>query len=148
MQVNPAEWLAKATAYAQEHRLEDGSVRAVPGEPIPIAAMQYAWVPNVLRMHTGEEYHLQLASIDVIHGFSLQMGGNSLNASVMPGMMSMVELVPTQPGEYLINCNEYCGIGHQFMAARFIVEGEPISRGELEEGGEHEEEMPMEGMSN
>ncbi len=139
MQVDRVEWLAKASAYSSENRLDDGSVRAVSGEPIPIAAMQHAWVPNTLRMRTGKEYHLQLASIDVIHGFSLQMGGSSLNASVMPGMMTTVELVPTRPGEYLVTCNEYCGFGHDFMAARFIVEGEPLSRDQVQEGTLQEE---------
>lgn len=140
MRVDRSEWLERAAAYAGEHRLPDGSVEAIPGEPIPIAAMQYTWIPNVLRMRTGEEYHLQLASVDVIHGFSLQMGSSSLNASVMPGMMSMVELIPTEPGEFLVNCNEYCGIAHEVMSARFIVEGDSISRDELAERKEHEEE--------
>ena len=28
-----------------------------------------------------------------------------------------------EPGEYLIVCNEYCGISHHLMQARLIVEG-------------------------
>ncbi|MEE9199272.1 MAG: hypothetical protein V3U26_05690 [Dehalococcoidia bacterium] len=131
--------MAKSLAYMEEHRLEDGSVEAVPGEPIPITAAQFIFLPQVLRMRTGEEYTLQFMSKDVIHGFSLQMG-SSMNAQLMPDMMTTMEVVPTKPGEYLFLCNEYCGLGHQGMYGKIIVEGEAISRDEMEVGAEHEEQ--------
>jgi len=117
----------QAQAYAQEHQLADGSVQAMPDASVPVLAMQFGFSPSVLRLRTGETYVLEFVSRDVMHGFSLQMGMGSLNAVLMPGAMTMLEVMPTQPGEYLFLCNEYCGVGHQFMSGKVIVEGPPIS---------------------
>ncbi len=144
MQVDPKEFLTKSTAYAEENRLDDGTIRAVPGEPIPITALQHAFLPTILRMRTGETYMLQFVSFDVIHGFSLQMGETSMNAVLMPEMMTMVELTPTQPGEYLYLCNVYCGLGHQDMSGKIIVEGEPISADDIDRMNMDEMEMDEE----
>lgn len=122
MEVDLEAFLRRSQGYAAEHSLADGSVQAVEGRPIPVTVMQFGYLPGVLRLRTGETYTLELVAQDVAHGFSLQMGSSSLNAVLMPGMMTMLELTPTQPGEYLIICNEYCGIGHQFMKSKLVVE--------------------------
>lgn len=127
MTVDWEDFLSRAQTYAERHRLPDGSVQAVVGEPVPVAVSQYSFLPNVLRMRTGATFSLELVSKDVVHGFSLQMGSGSLNAVLMPGMMAMLELTPTRPGEYLFLCNEYCGVGHQFMSGRIVVEGPPVN---------------------
>ncbi len=132
MGVNMERFQAASEAYVAEHRLEDGSVYAVPETPIPVLSMQYGFQPNVLRMRAGRTYHLQFASRDVAHGFSLQLGAGSWNIMIMPGSMAMLEVQPNRPGEYLFLCNEYCGIGHQFMSGKIIVEsgdGTPVPGG-------------------
>ncbi len=122
---------AAAARYAAAHTLPDGSVMAVTGEPIPILAQQFGFTPRILKMRTGETYSLEIASKDVIHGFSLQAGLGSLNAVLVPGSMTPLEITPTQPGEYLVLCNEYCGLGHQVMSGRILVEGPPVDRDNL-----------------
>ncbi|MYH50111.1 MAG: hypothetical protein F4151_11435 [Gammaproteobacteria bacterium] len=37
-------------------------------------------------------------------------------------------------GEYLIVCNEYCGVGHHVMSATLIVEDMPATTGEASAG--------------
>ena len=93
-------------------------------------AKQFTFTPNKIRLKAGEEYQLQFFSTDVVHSFSVQMDGTSYTATVMPGTITVIGVTPTQPGTYLVNCNEYCGLGHDFMFFTFIVE----------EGGEHEDE--------
>jgi len=42
---------------------------------------------------------------------------------LVPGYVSQFTTVFKQPGEYLIVCHEYCGLGHHLMAGKLIVEG-------------------------
>ncbi len=127
MAVDVEAFTSRVQAYVDEHRLADGSVEAVSGTTVPIMVMQFGYLPNVLRLRTGGTYTLEFAAKDVIHGFSLQMGTGSLNALLMPGMMTRMEITATQPGEYLFSCNEYCGIGHHLMSGKIVVEGPPAS---------------------
>jgi cytochrome c oxidase subunit 2 len=62
----------------------------------------------------------RLTSPDVVHGF--QVVGANVNVLVAPGYVS--ELMTTFPraGEYLIVCNEYCGLAHHLMQATIVVE--------------------------
>lgn len=130
MEVHAEAFMGRNAAYAARHRLPDGSVMAVPDEPVPIVVMQFGFQPNVVRMRTGETYTLEMAAKDVTHGFSLQLGSGSLNAVAMPGSLAMLEVTPLQPGEYLFLCNEYCGIGHQIMSGKLVVEGPPSAPGQ------------------
>jgi heme/copper-type cytochrome/quinol oxidase subunit 2 len=120
--VSSAEFEAKTARFIEEHRLPDGSVRAEHGKPIHVMANQYTFRPNIIRLAAGEEYDLQMLSMDVVHAISVQMGHTSYNAVVMPGIVTALKLKPIQPGKYLVLCNEYCGIGHDYMYFSVIVE--------------------------
>jgi cytochrome c oxidase subunit 2 len=50
------------------------------------------------------------------------MGNSSYNAVVMPGIVTALKLQPAKPGRYLVVCNEYCGLGHDYMYFSIIVE--------------------------
>ena len=54
-----------------------------------------------------------ISSLDVQHGFSLQP--DNLNFQVLPGYVTEIQIQPTEAGEYVIVCNEYCGEGHHLM---------------------------------
>lgn len=117
-----SEFEEKTTRFIEEHRLPDGSVRAEHDKPIYVMANQYTFRPNIIRLTAGEEYDLQMLSVDVVHAISVQMGRSSYNAVVMPGIVTALKLKPTKPGKYLVLCNEYCGIGHDYMYFSVIVE--------------------------
>lgn len=40
---------------------------------------------------------------------------------VTPGEISQVTHTFDKPGEYLILCNEYCGIAHEMMKTTLVV---------------------------
>jgi cytochrome c oxidase subunit 2 len=110
----------------------DGSIRLTSSGGVYILTMQYAFIPRVIRLETGRKYNLHFYSPDVIHGVSLihvdQHGllqPFSLNNVIPPGPMTMITIEPRLPGEILIVCTEYCGLGHHIMQAKIIVEGEP-----------------------
>jgi cytochrome c oxidase subunit 2 len=69
---------------------------------------------------------LKLQSADVAHSFWVpQLAGKT---DVIPGRENSMWLEPTQPGTYLGNCAEYCGMQHAQMLIRVIVQ----SPGEFE----------------
>jgi heme/copper-type cytochrome/quinol oxidase subunit 2 len=112
----------KTARFIEEHRLPDGSVRADHDQPIYVLATQYTFTPNTIRLVAGEQYELQMLSADVVHAFSILMGDTSYNAVVMPKAVTALKLKPTKRGAYLVVCNEYCGIGHDYMYFSIIVE--------------------------
>jgi heme/copper-type cytochrome/quinol oxidase subunit 2 len=117
-----SEFEEKTASFIKEHRLPDGSVRAENGKTIYVMAIQYTFRPKTIRLTAGEQYDLRMLSTDVVHAFSVQMAGTSYNAVVMPNMVTALKLKPTKPGTYRVFCNEYCGIGHDYMYFSIIVE--------------------------
>ncbi|UOE95856.1 cytochrome c oxidase subunit II [Alkalihalobacillus sp. LMS39] len=79
----------------------------------------YRFTPADLEIPAGATVHFKLTSKDVIHGF--QIVGTNANGMVMPGYVLTMTQTFTEPGEYLVLCNEFCGAGHQFMATTIIV---------------------------
>ena len=145
--ITAAEFEEKTARFTEKGRQPDGSVRAAHGEPIYVLATQYSFTPNTVRLAAGEQYELQMLSKDVVHAFSVQMGGTSYNAVVMPKMVTALKLKPSKPGKYLVVCNEYCGIGHDYMYFSIVVEEakgeqhhETMSREEHEKAGKEQHE--------
>lgn len=73
----------------------------------------------VLRLKKGETVRLYLSSYDFQHGMSIQP--LNLNFQILPGYVYVVNLTPSQTGEFPLVCNEYCGLGHHGMSGRIIV---------------------------
>jgi cytochrome c oxidase subunit 2 len=87
---------------------------------VVIQAFMFAFVPNEIHVPLGRDVTFRLTSPDVIHGFQIvQTNGNTM---VVPGYVSQFTTQFNRAGEYLIVCNEYCGLGHHVMSARLIVE--------------------------
>jgi len=68
----------------------------------------------------GQRVTFRMTSTDVTHGFLIV--GTNANTMLVPGYVSQFTTVFQRPGEYLIVCNEYCGLGHHLMSAKLIVE--------------------------
>lgn len=94
---------------------EDGSVT------VTMISMMFAFQPNEIRVRAGQSVTFRISSSDVVHGF--QIVGTNSNTMVIPGYVSQFTMTFDEPGEYLIVCNEYCGLGHHSMYGTLIVEG-------------------------
>jgi cytochrome c oxidase subunit 2 len=68
----------------------------------------------------GRDVPLHLSSLDLKHGFSLQP--LNMNFQVLPGYDHVLTITPTSKGEFTIVCNEFCGIGHDKMIGKIIVD--------------------------
>lgn len=99
-----------------------GVATTAEGATVVIIAMMFAYQPAELHVSAGKPVTFRLTSADVIHGFSI-IGTNG-NTMVVPGYVSQFTTVFRTPGEYLIVCNEYCGLSHHLMSAKLIVERE------------------------
>ena len=96
---------------------EDGTATVV------IQAFMFAFLPLEIRVPRGRDITFRMTSPDVIHGFQIvQTNGNTM---VVPGYVSQFTTRFDRAGEYLIVCNEYCGVGHHVMSATLIVEDMP-----------------------
>jgi cytochrome c oxidase subunit 2 len=106
-------------------RFAERGARLGTGGAITVTAvgMTFAFLPNEVRVPAGTPVTFRLTSSDVVHGF--QIVGTNANTMVVPGYVSQFTTTFDTPGEYLIVCNEYCGIGHHGMFGKLIVEPRP-----------------------
>lgn len=78
---------------------------------------------NAVVVRPGEKILFNILSNDVIHGFDIPAA--RLITEVDPGAVRSVWIrAPQQPGKYLIQCVDYCGVGHHQMKAWLVVKGE------------------------
>ena len=100
-----------------------GVTATADGATVVMIAMMFAYQPAEVHVAAGRPVTFRLTSSDVTHGFSIV--GTNGNTMVVPGYISQFTTVFKTPGEYLIVCNEYCGLSHHLMSAKLIVEAQP-----------------------
>jgi cytochrome c oxidase subunit II len=124
--VDPLDYVKRVGEFIEQYKVGEESnlpvVAPPPGSDVYLQASMWRWIP-VLRLQAGAEYTLHLSSTDVNHGFSLQP--LNVNFQVVPGYDYGLVVRPTEPGEYLIICNEFCGIGHHMMVGKVVVTPPP-----------------------
>ena len=78
---------------------------------------------NATMVRPGEKILFRILSNDVIHGFNIPVA--RLITEVDPGGVRLVWIrAPDTPGKYLIQCVDYCGVGHAQMKAWLVVQGD------------------------
>ncbi|MCL6609418.1 MAG: hypothetical protein K6T74_15135 [Geminicoccaceae bacterium] len=98
---------------------------STPTRPVPVevylAAFQWGFEPQILRLEVGRPYRFRMMAVDVAHGAALQLGPASRIIRLRPGVLVEQELTFTRPGDYLVYCTVFCGPGHELMAGRLLV---------------------------
>lgn len=82
-------------------------------------ARVFSFTPASIEVPVGSRVTFYVTSADVEHGFSIPETG--VNTMVTPGWVSQVSHTFNERGTFLLVCNEYCGAGHQMMAAKVEV---------------------------
>jgi cytochrome c oxidase subunit 2 len=91
---------------------KEGHVRAV------VVGLMFAWLPQDMTVPADTPVTFRLSSLDVIHGYEIvRTNGQTM---VVPGYVSQFT-TQLPAGEYLVVCNEYCGVGHPMMAGKLHV---------------------------
>jgi cytochrome c oxidase subunit 2 len=83
-------------------------------------ASPWKFIPAEIRVPVGSTVTFYVTSADVQHGFKIQT--TNVNAMVLPGQVSKLTHTFTTVGEFPYQCTEYCGVGHQNMFGKIIVE--------------------------
>jgi cytochrome c oxidase subunit 2 len=102
-----------------------GTIESTDGSIVArVIATQFAFVPRCLAVPAGRPVTLRVTSPDLIHG--LLIAGTNVNTMVVPGYVSQVRTVFQNPGDHLMPCHEYCGLGHSEMwsLVRVVPQGE------------------------
>jgi cytochrome c oxidase subunit 2 len=114
-----------ADSWNIEHLLE-----AVPpnAEVIKVIGQQWFWTfqhvdgtREVGQLHVikGIPYRFEIVAQDVIHSFNIP--DFAVLTDAVPGRVNTVWNVFDVPGQYLIQCREYCGLLHYNMRAQLFV---------------------------
>jgi len=120
----PDAFTAKTQAMVDKFKVREETDQKIPvvhppaGSDVYLIARLWQWWP-MLELEEGKTYRLHLASMDWLHGFSLQP--ENINLQVIPGYEMVVKITPNKAGDYTIVCNEYCGIGHHTMTGKIYV---------------------------
>ncbi len=91
----------------------DGSIR------VTMVAARYGFFPQKLVVPVDTPVTIRIASADVLHG--IHTVDSNFNTMVVPGYVSEVNTTFMKTGVFPMFCNEYCGLGHDFMWARLTV---------------------------
>lgn len=86
---------------------------------VRMVATQFAFVPRCVPVPAGRPVTFRLVTPDVIHG--ILVTGTNVNTMVIPGYVAQVHTSFPKPGEMLMPCHEFCGLGHSEMWARVQV---------------------------
>lgn len=84
-----------------------------------LVAQVFMFTPSEIEVPVGSEVTFVVTSRDVIHGFKIV--GTPVNMMIVPGQISKMTVTFEKPGEYLLECHEYCGGGHHAMSGKIIV---------------------------
>jgi len=114
-QVDPAT-VTQRPPFDQPGVYEEG-----PGKyRVVMVARAWSFQPAEVRIPAGADVTFQVTSLDVIHGFRVPY--TTINQMLVPGQVSEIQYRFTEPGEHVLLCHEYCGVGHHIMEGRIIVE--------------------------
>lgn len=92
---------------------KDGSVT------VRAVGQQYSFTPGCMVVPTDTLITFRATSPDVVHGFLIE--GTNVNAMLVPGYVTVITAKFDRPGEHLMPCQEFCGVGHEGMWARVRV---------------------------
>jgi cytochrome c oxidase subunit 2 len=96
-----------------------------PAQEVAVTAHQYAFDLNVECLPTNQPIEFSVASSDVTHGFAIYDPDGHIvgQTQAMPGYTNVLRLALTEPGTYVLRCDELCGPGHPFMKNEITVGG-------------------------
>ncbi len=86
-------------------------------------ARMWKFEPQDLEVVPGSTVDIYLSTADVTHG--MQIVGTNVNLMAVPGAVNYARVKFDKAGDYLVVCNEYCGVQHHNMAGRIHVTDKP-----------------------
>ena len=91
----------------------DGSIT------VRMVAARYAFYPQMIEVPVDTPVTFRITSPDVLHGVHVPF--TNMSTMVVPGYISEVNTTFRREGEAQFLCNEYCGMGHDYMWSKLKV---------------------------
>jgi cytochrome c oxidase subunit 2 len=82
-------------------------------------ARMWKFEPEDVTLPAGSTVDIYLSAADVTHGLILL--GTNLNLMAVPGVVNYARIKFDKPRVYQLLCHEFCGTGHDRMAAKLSV---------------------------
>jgi cytochrome c oxidase subunit II len=82
-------------------------------------ASAFLYTPGEIEIPKGSTLKIIATTKDVVHGF--EVAGTNINMMLEPGFVSEYTTTLDKTGEFLVVCNEYCGVGHHTMKSMIKV---------------------------
>ncbi|MFN7019470.1 MAG: cytochrome c oxidase subunit II [Fimbriimonadales bacterium] len=113
------------TCLPNARLFERGRLVEVGPNRYQVDAVAFMWgfdmgLLNTITIPRGAVVDFYVTSRDVMHGYHIDK--TLVNLKAIPGAVTYSRVKFDRPGEYQIICHEYCGLGHQNMAGKVIVE--------------------------
>lgn len=115
----PEEFSQRVAAFVERYQVGPRTVRVPPGEDAYLLSRMWSFYPDLI-LKKGQTYTIWYSSADVTH--NPQISVQLLSFQAVPGHAQGVTLTPNTTGTFLVYCGEYCGVGHQAMMGKIIVE--------------------------
>ena len=80
---------------------------------------QYSFTPQCVVVPSDTAITFRATSADVVHGLLIE--GTNINTMLVPGYVSVLPIRFKAPGDHVMPCQEFCGIGHQGMWGKVRV---------------------------
>jgi cytochrome c oxidase subunit II len=98
-----------------------GVYQISPGQyEVVMVAQTWSFNPKEIHVPVGSNVTIKATSKDVTHGLFIE--GTNINMMIIPGQIVEENHTFDKPGTYTFMCHEYCGVGHQTMSGKIIVE--------------------------
>jgi len=88
-------------------------------QTVQIVAQKFNYTPDEIKVKKGVPVDLALTTKDRLHGFHVPELG--LRAQIMPGETTHVKFTPDKVGSFIMECDIFCGEGHESMDAKITV---------------------------
>lgn len=91
---------------------------------VDVVGRQWSWQMTPATVKAGSPVEFRVTSDDVNHGFAIYSpdeGHILTQVQAMPGYTNKLLYTFTKPGTYVVQCLEYCGLGHAPMKTTLEV---------------------------
>jgi cytochrome c oxidase subunit 2 len=103
----------------------DGSVT------VRAIGQQYSFTPQCVVVPADTPVTFRATSADVVHGLLIE--GSNINTMLVPGYITELPARFPMPGDHVMPCQEFCGVGHQGMWGKVEVVDQATFRNMMSE---------------
>lgn len=101
--------------FIDQSEFANPGVRHMGGNEYEVTMLAQMWqfTPNTITVPAGSRVTFNITSRDIQHGYIIEH--HNVNMQIIPGHVARATVLFDRPGEYRMQCHEFCGRGHHLM---------------------------------